>query len=241
MQEIAEFLRDVACSEKLFCRMDHSVFAVTPKDSNGDIVYECSLRTHDRVIKPLHHYALTFNFTLTQGLYNIKAEKDGIAVPVQDRMDIERFKALTKELLEVERLYKSPKQTALKRSRLVKDASSLQEVMEFMVSASVAKNDLHLPVDWMMQVVHPCDNNGDIGFEGWLLTEHGPTEPFPRPYNTLSFSYSKTCGIHLFKAYEDGCLIYQTRHLSFEDFKAFAVKLFRIEGMEKGGGNRKTT
>lgn len=226
VQELAEFLRNAAYSEELFHHTDHWLFAAIPSDVNGDVVYEGSLCTHNRVKKQRHHNYLHFRFTETKGLFEIEAKKDNLPARVNDAMDYARFKRFVMELFEVESLYKPPKHQVLKRDRLAKNAPSLQDLMEFMSSFSEASKVLDQPVDWLVYVVHPRDNNGDVSYGGGLWTHHGLDELFPKPYNSLSFSYSKTRGIHSFQAWKNRCPIWRKEKLAFDDFKEIALKLF---------------
>lgn len=231
VQELAEFLQNMAYSDKLFHHTDKSLSVETPRDANGDIVYQGRLGTRGRVEMQLHHFGLTFCFTVTQGFFAVIAKKDGGIIDTVDTMDFEQFKSFAKKLFEVEELYKSSKCTEPLKTRPAKDVPSIQEVAEFMVNVSKSENGMNHPVGWLLHILHPRDIYGDICYSGGLWTHHELSEPFPKPYNSVHISYSKTRGIYGFQAWEDKSARYEREKISFDDFKVFVIKLFDVKDM----------
>ena len=228
VQELAEFLRDVAYAEGAFHHTDHSLFISGAED--GGLVYDGSLRTHSRVEKPLHSFALDFQFTEAR-LYNITATKDAEVIPVAGELAFDQFKAFAQELFQVEKLYRSPMgHPMVNKSKQARNVPALQELIGFMTTFCGTREHTGHTVDWTMYVVHPRDFNGDVSYSGGLWTHYRLGTLRPKPYHSLSYSYSQTRGIHAVEAWKDSCSVLQREKMTFEVFKDYARRLF-----ERGG------
>lgn len=229
VQELAEFLRDVAYAEGAFHHTDHSLFISGAGD--GGLVYDGSLRTHSRVEKPLHSFALDFQFTESRGLYDITATKDAEAIPVAGELAFDQFKAFAQELFQVEKLYRPPMgHPIVNKSKQARNVPALQDLVRYMASFCGDGECASHIVDWTMYVVHPKDYNGDISYSGGLWTHSDLGAPRPKPYHSLSFSYSQTRGIHAVEAWKDSCSVLQREKMTFEVFKDYARRLFECGG-----------
>lgn len=225
-QELAEFLRAAAYSEELFHHTDYSLFIKNPKDCNGDVVYHGGLYTHNRVEKPHHYYSLVFDFTETKSIFNCEATKDGMTINAARTMTFDQFKEFTNSLFKMKHLYKPSEPIIKRRERPVKSAPSVQTLAEFMMNYSEQAYNRHKPVDWLLHVLHPRDNNGEVSYSGGLWTHHDLDKPFPKPYNSLAFSYSQTLGVYRIQRWKDKYPFGEIKGIAFEGFKELVSRVF---------------
>lgn len=226
VQELAVFLRDVAYADEMAHCIDRSLLIKEPMDENGDVVYKGGLFTRNHVKIPIHYFRVSFEFTKTRGLYNIEAYKDGNVVLNESTMFFESFKDFVKSLFGVESLYHISESNRREKVRCAKKVPSLQELALFMEKTVSEQNTIHQPLQWIIYVVHPQDDNGDISYGGGVWTAVDAKSPF---YSSLSFSYSKTCGIYGFQAWKNRCTIEAKERISFEKFQRALTKLFGLE------------
>ena len=141
-------------------------------DENGDVIYEGRLSTRNRVNIPLHSFRLSFCFTRTKGMYHIEAYKDDDLVLKENNMPFEEFQSFTKALFEVKSLYQVPKNKCGGcKMRRAKKVPSIQEIALFLKNIVSEENALHLPLKWLVHLVHPRDNNGDVSYGGGIWTD----------------------------------------------------------------------
>ena len=226
LQELAVFLRDVAYSDEMTHCIDRFLDLKEPLDENSDVVYEGSLFIHSHMCLQPHYPRLSFGFTRTKGLYHIEAYKDDELVLKENSMPFEDFKSFTKALFEVKALYQVPKNKCGGcKMRHANKAPSIQEVALFVKNVVLEENMLHLPLKWMIHLVHPQDNNGDASYGGGIWTD---TDAHSSAYRSLSFSYSETCGIYGLQAWKERTLVLQKEYLSFEEFQKSVGRFFEL-------------
>lgn len=99
---------------------------------------------------------------------------------------------------------------------------NLQELAELMRDIAYSDNLKH-GIDWRLAVVHPCTNDGDVGYSGGLWNRNCKV--------SVSFSFSESRGIHDFKMWLDRSEIRYDfgEKPSYEQLKEICIKHFGIE------------
>lgn len=223
VQSLAEFLRDLAYSKKLFHTADWNLSVASPGSGDSAIRHSGSICTHSRVRQNIKHIYLSFGYEDATGIYDVKATVEDSTVRQEQSMTFEEFRSYAMSLFDADSLYAPERVRERHQKRPVKDAPSLQELAAFLSSFSPASVET---ADWSLHVLHPRDIWDDVAYSGGLWTHYPMGFPPSAPFHSISFSYSRTWGIYDVMAWNNRVKYAEIKRTDLDGLKRLAERLF---------------
>lgn len=223
VQSLAEFLRDLAYSKKLFHSVDWSLSVSPPNEGDAAIRHLGSICTHARSRPVTKRIYLSFCYTEDMGIHDVKATVEGNTVRHEQSMTFEAFRSYAMSLFDADSLYAPERVRERQQKRPTKDAPTLLEFAAFLCSFSPASGEA---VDWSLRVLHPRDIWDDVAYSGGLWTHYPSAIPPAAPFHSISFSYSRTWGIYDVSAWNNKIKYAEIKRTDLNGLKRLAENLF---------------